>query len=165
MVLSEENFTTLIYLVNHDKLISRLAQRLKSEFNELQPPSWVRFVKTSVGNLEPPSDPDWWYVRAASILRKLALKQSLSVKALSYQYGTRWRRGRRRERSVPGSAGLIRRILQALEEAKLVQKKANLGRTLSPQGKSLIESVARELLQKQLEEQPNIKIYLEAIKA
>jgi len=52
-----------------DELIKRLAMRLKN-FEQVKPPEWAAYVKTGVFKEKPPTDPDWWYVRAASLLRQ-----------------------------------------------------------------------------------------------
>jgi len=54
-----------------DRLIRRLAEYLRENVPEVKPPSWHIFVKTGCFKEKPPTDPDWWYTRAASIMRKL----------------------------------------------------------------------------------------------
>ena len=55
-----------------DLLIEILASKLKDE-NIVTPPEWSNFVKTGSHAERPPQSDDWWYVRCASLLRKVYL--------------------------------------------------------------------------------------------
>ncbi len=52
-------------------LIDKLAKHLKENVSEISPPTWSEFAKTGAHKERPPQDPDWWYMRCASLLRKL----------------------------------------------------------------------------------------------
>ncbi len=67
-------------------------------------------------------DPDWYFVRAASIARKIYLNGGLGVGALSRWYGGRYTSGNRSEHFRKASRGLIRHILSNLEKAGLVEQ-------------------------------------------
>lgn len=54
-----------------DRLIEKLAKYLKENVPNVKPPPWSIFAKTACYKERVPENPDWWYVRAASILRKL----------------------------------------------------------------------------------------------
>lgn len=150
---------TLVYLVNHDKLVKKLAEKLRTSYPQFRQPDWAPFVKTATTNLEPPADPLWWYTRAGSVLRKLAVYDVLGVEELTNHYGGRKRKGRQRERSIRGSSGHIRRILKGLEAVNLVQK-GRAGRRLSPEGASLVEAACRELIEGVMQEKPYLSAYL-----
>jgi small subunit ribosomal protein S19e len=150
---------TLVYLVDHDKLVKKLAEKLKTSYPQFRQPVWAPFVKTATTNLEPPADQYWWYTRAGSVLRKLAVYDTLGIEELSSHYGGRRRKGQQKERSMRGSSGHIRRILKGLEEANLVQK-GRTGRKLSPAGASLVEAVCRELIEGVVQEKPYLSAYL-----
>jgi len=145
--------------IPHEKLVLGLAERLKRDFDEVKPPRYALFVKTSSSNIEPPKSLDWWYVRAGSILRKLAIKGCMGVGDFSYEYGGRRRRGRSRERFVAGARGHVRRILAQLEAARLVEKKGD-GRVLSKAGWELVLNVAGELLEDAAKDVPRLKLYV-----
>ncbi|MEM0088141.1 MAG: 40S ribosomal protein S19, partial [Thermofilum sp.] len=54
-------------------LVEELAQYLKENVKEVQPPEWSLYAKTGCFKDRVPDDPDWWYKRCASLLRKLYL--------------------------------------------------------------------------------------------
>lgn len=69
---------TTVYDVNARNLLTRLTEDLK-EVKELTPPDWSRYVKTGVCKERPPVQEDWWYMRAASLLRRLYLDGPVGV--------------------------------------------------------------------------------------
>jgi small subunit ribosomal protein S19e len=141
-----------------DELIKRLAMRLKN-FEQVKPPEWAAYVKTGVFKEKPPTDPDWWYVRAASLLRKLYLAEGpLGVGTLRTMYGGRKRNGVAPAHFAKGSGSIVRRLLQQLEQAGLVKMTAK-GRTLSPKGRSLIDQVAKEIADGLAKENPELAKY------
>ncbi len=122
-------------------LISNTAKKLK-DIKEITKPEWANFVKTSRAKERPPVDADWWYMRAASILRKIYLLGPIGVNKLKVKYGAKKNRGHKPEKSYPGSGKIIRVILQQLEAAKLIEqteKGAHKGRVLTAAGKSLLD--------------------------
>jgi len=129
------------------QLIKATAQYLKE--NELvKPPSWAPFVKTGVSKDRPPTDPDWWYVRCAAILRKVYLKGPIGVSRLRKMYGGRHRVGHGHPRFAPGSGSIIRKALQQLEAAGLLVKDKK-GRSISEKGRKLLEEISSSLAKKQ----------------
>ena len=127
-----------------DVFIERLSMYIKSEVESVRPPEWSLWVKTGVSRERPPDDPDWWYKRAASILRKLYLKGPLGVDDLRLMYGGRKDRGVRPEHFYKGGGAIIRKILQQLEEAGLVEKTPK-GRVLTSKGRSLLDKLAASI--------------------
>ena len=134
-----------VYDVPADLLIQRLAKYLKENVPEVRPPAWALFVKTGSHVERPPQDLDWWYVRCASLLRKLYLKGPVGVSRLRKMYGGRKRRGVRPAHFRRAGASSIRKPLQQLEEAGLVIKDGNRGRRLSPKGMSLVDMIASQI--------------------
>ncbi|MCE4617513.1 MAG: 30S ribosomal protein S19e [Desulfurococcales archaeon] len=144
-----------------DELIKRVAERLK-KMNEIKPPAWAHYVKTGVHKERPPEQIDWWYVRAASILRKLyKTGKPVGVERLRVIYGGRANLGSRPEHFRRASGSIIRKILQQLEKAGLVKKVRGEGRILTPKGISLLDNTAYEILKELAENQPELKVYLE----
>jgi len=135
-------------MVPADKLIKRLAEYLKKN-NIVTPPQWALYVKTGVSKRRPPQDPDWWYVRCASILRKLYIHGPMSVKDLRREYGGRRRVRTKPPHSWPGSGAIVRKALQQLEAAGLVQKVPLKGRILTPEGTSLLDRIAKEIMKEE----------------
>jgi len=81
-----------VYEVNTGDLISAAAKDLKEniKFNK---PQWADYVKTGAHTERMPEDPDWWYYRAASVLRKVYINGPVGVQSLRVAYGTAKSRG------------------------------------------------------------------------
>jgi len=140
---------TTVYDVAADKLIPRIAEELKKA-KEVKPPEWALFVKTGVHKERPPTDSDWWYIRCASILRRLYVKGPSGVERLRTAYGGRKRRGVKPAHFAKGSGSIIRKALQQLEKAGLVEQEKGVGRKLSSKGRSFLDRLAHMI---RLEEQ------------
>jgi len=125
-----------------DLLISKLAGYLKSN-RLVTPPDWARYAKTAVHRTRIPSDPDWWYARCASILRKLYVHGPTGVSRLRSEYGGRRRKGLMPPRRHKGGGSIARKALQQLEAAQLVVKQDKKGRALSSKGRSLLDATAK----------------------
>ena len=69
---------TTYYDVPADLLIAGLSVKLKS-YDKVSPPEWASQVKTGTHRERPPVQEDWWHTRAASVLRKVALKGPIAV--------------------------------------------------------------------------------------
>ena len=135
------------YDVDSSLLIVQVAKELKS-MDALKPVSWAAFVKTSAHKERPPVDPDWWYLRAASVLRVVYLRGPIGVARLRMKYGGSKNRGHKPDRFVRASGNILRKILQQLEAAGLVAKKeksVNKGRIVTAKGQALIDSIADKL--------------------
>ena len=128
-----------IYDKDQQEVVNKTASKLKAM---LKAPEWSYFVKTGAGKERPPVDNDWWYYRAASVLRKVYLIGPIGVSKLRTKYGSKKNRGHKPERFYKGSGKVIRTVLQQLEEANLIEKsKKGLrkGRIITNKGKSLLE--------------------------
>ncbi len=133
-----------------DLLIKELATRLK-ELPEIQPPEWAKYVKLGVHKELPPENPDWWYVRAASVLRKIYLRGPIGVQRLRLEYGGLRNRGVKPEHFYRGSGNILRKILQQLEKAELISRdQSGKGRIISPMGMKFVDNIAREVASKAL---------------
>jgi len=141
-----------------DLLIDELAKYIKENIKEVQPPDWANFVKTSPSRQRLPIQNDWWYIRAASILRKVYLLQPVSVNTLRVIYGGRKKYSKRREHHYKASGSIIRKILQQLEKAGLVEK-TDKGRILTNKGKSLINKISSEIFKELIKEIPELIKY------
>ncbi len=137
-----------MYNVDPTELIEETAKELK-KIDFVKPPLWAPFVKTGVHKERPPISKDWWYVRAASILRKIRLKGPIGVSKLRTLYGGKQSRGYKSEIFKKGSGSILRKILQQLEKAGLVKqdkKEAHKGRVITPAGIKLIDDVAKGMV-------------------
>ena len=123
-----------------EQLIKEVSEKLK-KLPEIQPPEWSKFVKTSHARDKPPVETDWWYKRAASILRKVYVLGPIGVSKLRTKYGGKKNRGMKPEKTYKGSGKIIRTLFQQLEKAELIQKtekNKRKGRILTNKGKSLL---------------------------
>jgi len=125
------------------KLVSELTQALKGE-DALQPPEWAPFAKTAAHREKAPEQSDWWYRRAASVLRKLYLHGPLGTERLARLYSGAVDRGSKPNRSHPGSRKVLRLMMQQLETAKLVERSSK-GRYVAPRGQALLNNTAHAL--------------------
>ncbi|MEM2089635.1 MAG: 30S ribosomal protein S19e [Candidatus Pacearchaeota archaeon] len=140
---------TLVHEIEPMKFILALASELK-KISEFKMPEWAMFVKTSVAKERPPEEKDWWYVRAASILRSVYIKGVVGVSRLRVKYGSRKNRGMRPEKFYKASGKIIRTILQQATKAGLVEhiKGKRTGRRLTKKGKEFLEKLAEKLKEK-----------------
>lgn len=122
----------------------KLANLLK-EMPEFKQPDWTYFVKTGVAKVKPPQDENFWYKRAASILRQIYTHRVVGVNRLKTRYGSLKNRGVQPEHFRKGSGKIIRVILQQAEKAGLLEKfnerGKRAGRIMTKQGKELLEGV------------------------
>lgn len=144
------------YDVPTDLLIIELSNMLKEE--EIQFPKWVNFVKTSSHKQRPPNDPNWWYIRCASILRKIYLYGPISIDDLRRIYGGN--RSIRYSISHHKDAGgsIIRNIVHNLEKLGYV-KKTERGRIISGSGMKKLDRLSASILNRLCTVNPLLKIY------
>lgn len=124
--------------------VKELADDLK---DTLIPPTWSGMVKTGHGQERPPQDEDWWYTRGASILLKVKNLGPIGVNKLSTKYGTKKNRGNQPEKFVRAGRNHIRKILQQLEEAELVEhgeRENHKGRILTKKGQEKITAARKK---------------------
>lgn len=140
-------------------LIKRLARYLKRNVDEVKPPEWAPFVKTGVYAQRPPQDPDWWFIRCASLLRKVYLKGPIGIERLRAEYGGRKDRGVMPEHTRKGSGSIIREALQQLEEAGFVETLENKGRVVTRKGRKLLDILSAEIKKELVKEIPMLKEY------
>ena len=129
--------------IGPEKANQLLASELK-KIDKITPPSWASFVKTGHHKERPPENPDWWFVRAASILKNIYNHGPVGVSKMRSRYGGKKDRGRKPERFAKASGNIIRKIVQQLESAELVKHSItqHKGRIIAPQGQSLLDKVS-----------------------
>ena len=141
---------TTLYDVPAEELLEALTERFRDE-DEIEAPEWLQFTKSGVGRELPPEQEDFWERRTASILRKVAIDGPVGVTSLQTEYGgatqgsTRYRVRPRRKADASGN--VIRTALQQLEEAGYVEIGEGEGRTVTPEGHSLLDETAAEVLE------------------
>lgn len=135
-----------IYDIETGKLIEKASKHLKEE-KIVEMPEWAKFVKTSHGKERPPMNNDWWYMRSASILRKIYVLGPVGVSKLGKKYGCKKDRGHKPEKTVKGSTKIIRTILQQLTNAGMIvsaEKGVHKGKIITPKGKSFLDKLSKE---------------------
>lgn len=138
---------TDVYDVAQNELVESLAQELK-KIDGIAAPEWASYVKTGAHKQRVPSNLDWWYIRAASILRVIYKLGPIGVSKLRGKYGGKKNRGVKPEKFYKASGNIIRKILQQLEKAELVKKEEkniHKGRIIAPKGVSLLDKVAAQI--------------------
>ncbi len=136
-----------IYDVELEKFQEKLVEELK-KIKEITMPDWARFVKTGTSRERTPSQKDWWYLRAASVLRQVYVKGPIGVNKLRQHYGGKKNRGDLPEKFYKASGKIIRTILQQLEAAGFTEKKSkgiHKGRIVTNKGKSFMDKLASSL--------------------
>ena len=154
----EEKMTTA-YDVPANVLINRLSGYMKENIREIQPADWAGFVKTGSHVERMPQNPDWWYVRSASVLRKLYMNGPVGVSRLRKEYGGRKRRGVRPAHFAKAGGNILRSILQQREQAGLAQKDGTKGRVVSGKGRSLLDAMSTQIKRDLDRENPELQNY------
>ena len=149
---------TTHYDVPGEHLVGALASSLKS-VKAIQPPDWSSFVKTSVHKERAPTQPDWWYSRTASVLRKIGVKGPIGTERLARHYSGSRDRGSKPNRSNNGSRKVLRLIMQQLEIAGFIQKSKKGGRGLTPKGQSVLDNTAFAVKKKLEKEMSSLRKY------
>jgi len=147
------------YDVQPSKLIERLAQYLKNNVDSVKPPEWASYVKTGTYAQKTPQDPDWWFTRCASLLRKIYVKGPIGIEHLRSEYGGRERRGARPEHARKGSGSIVRKAIQQLQTAGLVEPFKLRGRVVTSEGRKILDTLSAEIKEEMLKQVPELKKY------
>ena len=156
-----------IYNCDPSELIEKASEELK-KVEAIKAPDWALFVKTGMHKERPPMKNDWWYVRSASVLRKVYVLGPIGVSKLRTKYGGKKNRGVKPEHFYKGSGSIIRKIIQQLEKEGFVKKdlkRVHKGRSITAKGKKFLDDVAATISKTQPKKevkQPEIKTEKEA---
>ncbi len=139
--------------------IERVAKYLKENVEQVQPPAWAAVAKTGSHTEKQPQDPDWWYTRSASVLRKVYVHGPIGLEKLRSDYG-----GRKGFRVSPNHASKaggsnIRKILQQLESAGFIQITRPQGRIMAPKGRKILQEISQDLQKEVVKTIPELKKY------
>jgi small subunit ribosomal protein S19e len=155
----ETGILTTPYDIPASQLIEKLAKYLKENIEEVQPPAWASLAKTGAHVEKQPQNPNWWYIRSASILRKVYVHGPIGLEKLRAEYGGRKDFGVKIEHVVKAGGSNIRKVLQQLEAAGLVQATRSQGRTMTPKGRKLLQEVAEDLQKELVKAVPELRKY------
>jgi len=137
-----------VYDFNQQEYNIKLAEALKG-ISEFKSPKWVEFVKSGPSKERPIEDPDFWYKRAASILKQVYKRDTVGVNRLRTRYGSKKDRGMKPEEFRKSGGKIIRMILQQADQAGFTEmikankgiRKMRSGRKLTQKGKDFLESI------------------------
>ncbi|MBS3051072.1 MAG: 30S ribosomal protein S19e [Candidatus Aenigmarchaeota archaeon] len=121
------------------KLVTKMSVQLKEH---VEMPEWAKFIKTGVSRERQPEQPDWYYLRSASVLRKIYNDGPVGVEKLRSYYGGLHRRGHKPAHFAKGGGKILRTILQQLESAGYVRKEKK-GRFITAQGQKFVDNAAK----------------------
>merc|ERR1712230_200719 len=107
-----------------DEFIKACAEFLKRQ-PKFDVPKYHDIVKTGVIKEFAPFDEDWFYVRSASILRKVYL-----------------RRGTRKAHFATASGAIIRKAMLELEKLEMMEHCSDGGRIITSKGRAEMDRIA-----------------------
>jgi len=137
-----------VYEIDAQEYNLKLAEALK-KVPEFKEPEWLAFVKSGPSKERPIEDVDFWYKRAASILKQIYKKKIVGVNRLRTKYGSKRDRGFKPEKFQKAGGKIIRTILQQSDQAGFTEiaedirgiREKKPGRQLTEKGKSFMEEI------------------------
>ena len=137
-----------VYDLDSQEYNLKLAEALKN-VPEFEKPEWIEFVKSGPAKERPIEDEDFWFKRAASILRQIYKNKVVGVSRLRTRYGSKKNRGYTPEQFRRAGGKIIRVILQQADAAgftEIVQpvkgvRSRKPGRQLTDKGKKFLEEL------------------------
>ncbi|KAL7253505.1 hypothetical protein ACSBR1_007942 [Camellia fascicularis] len=109
-------------------------------------PHWTDIVKTGRFKELAPYDPNWYYIRAASMSRKIYLRQGLGVGAFQRIYGGSKRNGSRPPHFCKSSGAVARHILQQLQTMNIIDIDVKSWRRITSSGQRDLDRVAGRIV-------------------
>jgi len=139
--------------VPSNKFINQLASFLK-EKNIIKIPKYAPLVKSSRANDCEPINPDYFYYKAAAIVRKLYITKSknIGVGSLRVMFSKKERRGSQPPKTFRVGGKIIREIVIQLKNADYIKNyggkddETNSGLYLTKNGRSQLDKIASGLM-------------------
>lgn len=139
---------TSVFEIDAQEYNLKLAEALK-KVPEFKQPEWSKFVKSGPSKERPIDDVDFWYKRAASVLRQVYKKKIVGVNKLRTKYGSKKNRGFKPEEFRKAGGKIIRTILQQSDKAGFTEiakgikdvRSKRPGRQLTKKGKDFMEAI------------------------
>lgn len=131
---------TVVYDIPASDLIEVTSKDLKEKL-KLKQPEWALWAKTGAHKEKSPTDADWWWIRAASILRRVYIDGPVGVSRLRTFYGGKKNRGHKPDKFVKAGGKILRTILQDLDNHGFTEK-VDKGRKITPKGQSYLDKMA-----------------------
>lgn len=155
----EQKILTTPHDVPAAKFIEKVAKYLKENVDAVEPPLWASVAKTGSHVEKQPQDTNWWYTRSASILRKVYVHGPIGIEKLRAYYGGRKGFGTKPNHASKAGGSHIRKVLQQLERAGLIQTAGSQGRKMSPKGRKLLQEFAHDLQKDLVKTVPALRKY------
>lgn len=133
--------------VDQHHVVKAVAVFLKKS-GKLKIPDQMDIIKSAKFKELAPTDPDWFYIRCASILRHLYHRSPAGVGSITKIYGGRKRNGVHPSHFCRSADGAARKALQALEGIRLIEKHPDGGRKLTPAGQRDLDRIANQIVAK-----------------
>jgi small subunit ribosomal protein S19e len=149
---------TTTYDVPAKKLIDAVAKKLQND-SAIILPEGSNYARTGVNTENPPVEKNWWYIRCASILRKIYINNTIGIEHLRAEYGGKRDRGSKPYKARMGSGSIVRRAVQQLEKAGYLSKIKGKGRVLTPKGRSFMDNTSHEVMKSIGDYYPGLKKY------
>jgi small subunit ribosomal protein S19e len=137
-------------------LIKELSNKLSKEIQE---PKWVKEVKTGLHKERGPNEANWYSIRAAALLRKVAINSPIGIERLASEYGGKVDRGSKAHHAGKGSRKVLRAALQDLEKMGYILKNKN-GRSISSAGTKMLNAAAKAVSSELKERIPAMEKYI-----
>jgi small subunit ribosomal protein S19e len=149
---------TTIYDVPAKEFIDEVAKQLEKQDAISLPESNI-YSKTSVARENEPEPDNWWYLRCASLLRKIYMNKTIGTQKLRSAYGGRRNLGSKPHQARTGSGSITRRAIQQLESAGYVKKIKGKGRSMTPKGRQFLDNIAHDVLNQVKKSYPGLEKY------
>jgi len=139
--------------------IKQLAKHLKENVDAVTPPAWASAAKTGMHVEKQPQDPNWWYTRCASILRKVYTHGPIGTEKLRAEYGGGKSFSGRPQHAAKSGGSAIRKALQQLQTAGFIEPAGPEGKRVSKKGRELMREVADEVSRELVKTIPELEKY------
>lgn len=132
-----------VFDVDGSALIKKTSEMLKGK--GMAKPEYIDFVKSGASRERVPSDPDFFYMRSASLLRQVYLNGPVGIARMRTRYGTRKLHTIHRHHHFRSGGSVIKDAFDSLEKLDYV-KKTPKGRVITPAGKSFLDKISNEII-------------------
>ncbi|HLC36387.1 MAG TPA: 30S ribosomal protein S19e [archaeon] len=133
-----------VYDVPAMDLIELISKDLK-ENKKVEEPAFIKFIKTGAHRERAPHREDWFYIRTASVLRRVYIDGPVGTQSLRTYYGGKKNRGTKPNKFRKSSGKLVRTCLQSLEKLGFLEKEEKEGRKVSGKGQKYLNEMAKSL--------------------
>ncbi|MDQ3884773.1 MAG: 40S ribosomal protein S19, partial [Thermoproteota archaeon] len=106
-----------------------------------------------------PQNKDWWYIRCASLLRKVYLHGPIGVDELKVAYGGRKKIGYNLAHHRNSGGAIIRKALHQLEASGYIVKLQGKGRVISSEGMKKMDRMSTEIHKDLIGSLPQLQRY------